>query len=200
MISPVQWRAFRDLVVQALTVNVPAAVQTIQSARIVKAGRDHPAPALPWCTLTVIGAEELGLDGERLYTLIDEVLVETVRTEWSVTMSLQIATRTPDDAPSLAHDAWILARRVATRLRGSAAADELVRVGTGIRRISGLRDLSRYTGSQAESRVALDVELGIAVLDTAEPGWISSVAGVGTLIIDGGASLTVPFTGDDTEP
>jgi hypothetical protein len=201
MISPAQARVLRDAIVAAVG-TAPAAVQTIPAARVVWVPREHPAPDVPCAILSVLGAECNDVDGERLYAAAGApaVLVETVRTIWDVTVSVQLATRMSDAAPSLAHNAWTLARRLVNRLRSDVVADALDAVGTGIQRMSGVRDLSRFTGPQSESRVAVDLVLRIAVLDTVEPGWIATVAGTGTLLVDGASSLAVPFTGADPEP
>ncbi len=202
MISDVHSRALRSIVIDALTTGVPATVQEIPAERIVWVGRNVAAPDLPFCALQVIGAEMLGLDGERSNAANEDedALVQTIRTEFDVTVSITLATREDEQAPSLLHNAWVLARRLLTRMHSSIAADTLSDAGTGIQRVTGIRDLSRYTGSQAETRVALDVVLRIAVVDTVEPGWIETVAGTGTLDLDGGSTLTVPFTGTDPEP
>lgn len=198
MLSPVQRNALRSIIVDAVSVGVPAAVQVIPAARVVWAGQDHPTPwPLPIAVLQIIAAEEQGLDGERIVSQSNDPtpeLIETVRTVFDVTVSLQVATRKADDAPSHAHDAWTLARRILTRIRSSIARDLLADVGTGIQRLTGIRDLSSYMGSQNESRVALDLVLRIAALDETRPGWIESIAGTGNLVHDGaGSPMSVPF-------
>lgn len=191
MISPAQARALRAIVVDAVTLDVPPAVQASAAELVVWAGQDHPAPGFPCAVLQTIASEQVDADGERINVLLGTgELVQRVRTIYDVTISVQFATQRDDAAPELSHNAWILARRFVSRLQSEPARDALSTLGTGVQRLSGIRDLSTLIrGSQSESRVAVDVVLRIAVVDEFRPGWIETLEGEGTL----SGELVIPF-------
>ena len=200
MLSPNQARALRGVISAALSRNLPASVQSIPDARVMWGPVDHVGSREPWCALQVIAAEVQDADGERMrldgadvdgYTAGE--LVEVVRRTYDVTVSVQLATAISDSAPSLSHNAWILARRLLVRLETSQARDALTEAGVGLERIGGIRDLTALTGPQWVSRVALDLVVRIAVLDTDAPGWIETFSGDGTLSDGGEVVLAVPY-------
>lgn len=196
-LSPPQRDALRAVVVEALA-SVPAGVPEVPAASVVWGPVDHGELDAPWVVLREIAAEAVGV-GDDEQTTEDTgggTFTTRMREQFEVSVEVQVAVSRDDAAPTHAQDAGVLLRRLAVRLLGSRADATLTAAGCPVMRRGGLRDLTVAGpgASQWQTRGALDLVLGIEVIESDVVDVVTAVSGEVDLAAASGETIVAPFT------
>jgi hypothetical protein len=142
------------------------------------------------------------LELEVLDPAIYSVLLEVVRTIWRVSVEIHIGTRLDDSAPAHIQGPADLMRRIVSWLGKGDTGTALQAAGLAIFRVGPTREpAARIRGAQWGRRGVVDLQIRIAVLETASVDWIETFAGAGTLTADGLAEpIAIPFEAPPPEP
>lgn len=175
MLTTAQQNSVRSWIVASI-VACPE-LTPIPLERIVWENQDFPDLAYPYVTLGYTGTE--GLNASPRGRVNDDDELEE-REQHDTTLSITVVTRPSDTAPSPDQTATAYIRELRSRARGYAG-DVLRQADLAIRDINVVFGIDRLQGgSQWESRAALDLTLGHALVVTSSPGVITQAEVTGT--------------------
>lgn len=196
MISQQQAIALRMRLVEAFA--TPGRHEpTITAAAIVLAPDELPADAPLGVRLELGDATPLGLEAEQIHRAEAGVLREVVRQLFEQRLVVRVFSRPSSSAPRLEQRASYLARRVLAHYARSYSQDALARVGIGILRVDGPRDLSRlFRSTQWTSVAQVELVLSLQTIDNGAIDWIERAEGTGTMTDNGGGTLVIPWTSE----
>ena len=204
MLSTAQRAAFRAFVHRALneaSLDDVGVLPDVPLEAVEWTFQDHPHTVPRYASMRVVAAVPQGAEPEKLHALVavpegafPDQLRTTLRQVYEVTISVQLSARLDDVNPEWTQAADVRLRRLSLWAGDEDVTQGLADAGLPVRRISEVRDLSRFNGSQWETRAVVDLVLAATPMVVVNPGAVESVAGTTETTNDDGAPAhVVPF-------
>lgn len=162
MLLPSQVIALRQWVLDAI-----ADSDLTDLTAVVWANEDHPDRVSPYALLAYTGSDDQGADDP---SRLDDAGDFETRTDYATSLSITFVAETDDQAPTLDQRASAYMREANARKR-AFVADPLRLANIWIQNATLIPNVPRVAGgSQWETRAALDLLIGHAILVTETPG------------------------------